>query len=280
MNILLRPRNNEPYACSICGARITPGSLTDHLQRHHGMTVEQYRVKFNIPGQSFRFEKGNVINRGRIPCNKLPLVTVSCAICGKSITMPGSRHKKFLKRKCKFYCSSKCNKLGRGKNISSAKTADAANIGRKTKETWGDPTIRARRVAGLIEKNKDLVWLTNRIAKAHKHAYFRDGKFKNTSIELKMQAEFERHGLVEGKDFFKHFPTCGTLTDFYFPATRTIVECDGDYWHNRPESKVRDIKQNKAFAKNKFKVFRFWEHEINSGVQACFNKIKEHINVA
>ena len=52
-----------------------------------------------------------------------------------------------------------------------------------------------------------------------------------------------------------------------------IVECDGDYWHNLSNIKEKDKIRDKILTENGYKVFRFWEHEINDNVSNCINRI-------
>jgi len=61
--------------------------------------------------------------------------------------------------------------------------------------------------------------------------------------------------------------------DFYLPSLNLIVECDGTYWHSRPDMKKRD-KAKDAYAKKcGFNMLRLAEKQINKG--RYFNFIKE-----
>jgi len=95
-------------------------------------------------------------------------------------------------------------------------------------------------------------------------------KFKDTSIELKIEAEL----LSRNINYQKQVPLCKIgRVDFYLPEYRIVIQCDGDYWHNLPDHKVRDEMQNKILIFNGFNVYRFWEHEINESAKECINKI-------
>ncbi len=53
--------------------------------------------------------------------------------------------------------------------------------------------------------------------------------------------------------------------DFYLSFLNLIVECDGAYWHNRPDMKKRD-KAKDAYAKKcGFNILRLTEEQINQG---------------
>lgn len=94
--------------------------------------------------------------------------------------------------------------------------------------------------------------------------------FKDTKIELKMEAELQRRGI----NYQKQVPLCKIArVDFYLPEYRMIIQCDGDYWHNLQKVKERSIKQDKVLTFNGFNVYRFWEHEIKKSVESCVDKL-------
>ena len=95
-------------------------------------------------------------------------------------------------------------------------------------------------------------------------------KFKDTGIELKMEAELKRRGI----NYQKQVPLCKVArVDFYLPEYRIVIQCDGDYWHNKLGVKERDERQDKVLIFNGFNVYRFWEHEINKSVEQCLDQI-------
>jgi very-short-patch-repair endonuclease len=109
-------------------------------------------------------------------------------------------------------------------------------------------------------------------------ALYASGKLKlydkkyNTSIELKMEEQLQKLKLnYEKQKFIKDVG----FVDFFLPEYDLIVECDGDYWHNLPDSKSKDI--NRDFSSvflHKYKTVRFWEHEINTDIEGCLRKIR------
>jgi len=101
--------------------------------------------------------------------------------------------------------------------------------------------------------------------------YMASGKLatKETSIERKIKEELEKQGI----GFEDQKSLCGvTIVDFLL-GNKTVIYCDGDYWHNLPKVKERDKKQNRILKENGFKVFRFWEYEINESPANCINQI-------
>ena len=103
-------------------------------------------------------------------------------------------------------------------------------------------------------------------------------KFKETSIERIMEKELQKRGI----EYLKQVPLCRVaIVDFYLPDYKVAIQCDGCYWHGCPihepsayvERRNRDIGIDIIIESNGFRVFRFWEHEINDSIENCVNKI-------
>ena len=108
-------------------------------------------------------------------------------------------------------------------------------------------------------------------------------KFRETGIELKIGRELERRGIF----YNKQVPLCNVANvDFYLPDFKIAIQCDGCYYHNcfthypssHVEARDRDSGQDIVLESNGFKVYRFWEHEINKSAEECIDKINELIN--
>ena len=93
----------------------------------------------------------------------------------------------------------------------------------------------------------------------------------NTKIEKSMKSI-----LIENKiNFIQEFNFDDRFCcDFAIPEKQIIIECDGDYWHNKKDIKKRDMQKNEYVISKGWKILRFWEHEINSDIDSCVNKIK------
>lgn len=95
-------------------------------------------------------------------------------------------------------------------------------------------------------------------------------KSKDTAIERKVEAELQKRNI----NYQKQVPICRVaIVDFYLPETKTVIQADGDYWHNLPRVRDRDARQSMVLVANGYRVYRFWEHEINESVENCINKI-------
>lgn len=105
-------------------------------------------------------------------------------------------------------------------------------------------------------------------------------KFKETGIEIKIEEELKKRNII----YKKQKPLCKiAIVDFYLPNNNVIIQADGCYWHNCPTCKNKkanwkreenkDLKQDLILTFNGFKVYRFWEHDINESVENCINSI-------
>ena len=62
--------------------------------------------------------------------------------------------------------------------------------------------------------------------------------------------------------------------DFLIPNKNLVIECDGDYWHNRLCVQEKDKIRDNTLTQNGYTVIRLWEHEINKELPKCFERIK------
>lgn len=112
---------------------------------------------------------------------------------------------------------------------------------------------------------------------------------RNTAPELKFRNYLRKKGLknYRVKNNIRGKP------DIYFPKKKIAVFIDGCFWHKCPKCFVgpktkktywmkkikrnieRDKEINSILKKNKIKVLRIWEHEINKNIEKCYLKLKK-----
>ena len=93
---------------------------------------------------------------------------------------------------------------------------------------------------------------------------------KNTSIELAIRAELDRQGI----SYLQQSPVEGiALVDFLLP-NKIILQCDGEYWHNLPRQKGRDVNQDFLLGSMGYRVFRFTGAEIKQSPAECLSRLK------
>jgi len=90
---------------------------------------------------------------------------------------------------------------------------------------------------------------------------------KDTSIEIKMQNFLKKLGIEFYTHQYMKEIEHGYQCDILVPVQRgvnqkTIIECDGDYWHKYPEGREIDRTRDKELKEQGFRVVRLWEHEI------------------
>jgi very-short-patch-repair endonuclease len=99
---------------------------------------------------------------------------------------------------------------------------------------------------------------------------------RDTKIEILLDVFLNELNIKKDRDYRTHVSILNLCQpDKVFFKQKVVVFCDGDYWHNLPNYKIRDEKQNKILKENSWIVLRFWEHEINNNPKECALKIKE-----
>jgi len=139
--------------------------------------------------------------------------------------------------------------------------------------------LRLRKRKPLTPQSKEkmsLAYEKNR----EKHLLIRSKQIlplKDTSIEIKIQRllktlgiEFYTHSWIGIKYAYR--------CDIYIPSIKTIIECDGDYWHGNPklngnfmkfsrkirEQRIKDFERTSQLEEKGYKVIRLWGSEIRT----------------
>lgn len=91
-------------------------------------------------------------------------------------------------------------------------------------------------------------------------------KNKRTSIEQLMY-----DNLIQNKiDFLEQYPIDGYIADFAILDHNVIIECDGEYWHN----KENDLKRDEHLKILGFETIRFSEKQLKKNIKLCIDTIK------
>lgn len=139
------------------------------------------------------------------------------------------------------------------------------NFGKKLSQKTRDKMSVARRGFKRTETTK------NRQREGMIKFMSKNGhKWCDTDIELLIEKELLKNKLV----FLKQQPIGGiSLVDFYLPNHKIVIECDGDYWHNRQGVPERDREKTKRMQALGYKVFRFKGSEIKESSSNCIKKL-------
>jgi len=98
-------------------------------------------------------------------------------------------------------------------------------------------------------------------------------KYSGTSIELIMRKELKRRKIK----FEPNHQLMNKYNVDMYIKPNIVIECDGDYWHNRPGCQEKDKRRDIDLKNNGYKVFRFWEQEINTDIKKCVDKLLKSI---
>lgn len=127
------------------------------------------------------------------------------------------------------------------------------NLGKKSKAIWTEAMREKMRRKALTQ---------------HFHS-------QNTKIEKIMEAELLRRNVY----FKKQTPLADSRVDFFLPEKNLVIECDGCFWHGCPihrpnkDRLERTLNKTRSLEWKGFKVFRFWEHDINRSASECLDRI-------
>jgi DNA mismatch endonuclease (patch repair protein) len=150
-------------------------------------------------------------------------------------------------------------------------------------------------MAGLVRLNKSLPRIPEKIARRHRgdimspekrSALMARIKGKDTGIELKIAAVFDRLGL----EWESHCRDLPGRPDFVFRKARVAIFVDGDFWHGwrfpqwrhklseKWEAKIaenrrRDSKNHRRLRRMGWKVVRFWEHQVDRDAEECVARV-------
>lgn len=181
---------------------------------------------------------------GRPSWNSRPRIEKACVICGASFLVTQARRNAPC---CSVKCGNKKKSLRRGEGHPLRKARNAACA-------WcGAPLV-----------NKPCK--QRMCSKACSGAYsvsLQDGR--RSSIELAVEAV-----LVEiGEAFIPQKKMARWSVDFYLPARKLVIECDGDYWHGKPHQIEKDRRKDGWLVAHGLRIKRLTETAINANAKAA-----------
>lgn len=117
-------------------------------------------------------------------------------------------------------------------------------------------------------------------------------------VKSKLEDVFEEilnseFNLIKDIDYYTQFYVRDIkgLFDFKLKGKNILIEIDGDYWHCNPNSKysepkydaqksnlIKDNIKNEWCINNNYKLFRFWESDINNDYDNVVLRVKEILN--
>ncbi len=118
-----------------------------------------------------------------------------------------------------------------------------------------DPDYRASRRAGTIRS-----WQDDQKRDERGHKSFK-GSTKPTSIEIIVEQ------LLQALDvsYESQWAIGRYVVDFYIPDKHLVIECDGEYWHLKPEAKARDARKDAFLSQRGYTILRLTGSQIKRG---------------
>ena len=244
-----------------------------------------YRATVKCDGCGKKFEKMPYLVRPTNYCslscyrNSTRLKSEKqCLICKKSFTPSPTQ----VRHGFGIYCSRKCqNKVNRDNLVLKV----CKQCGKEVKRS---PAVAVHTVY-CSKKCHDLAmsdFETRSCAQCHKEFQIptwetKKGKGKfcsrecfikfigESSLEEKVRKYLEsKHVQFQQEVKFGRY-----RADFLLTGTKTIIECDGEFWHLRPQSKVRDKRKDEYLHNLGYQVFRLTGRQINEHFAESMNSL-------
>jgi len=86
-------------------------------------------------------------------------------------------------------------------------------------------------------------------------------KFSKTDIEVIVESLLQALGVEYESQ--KHIGRW--VVDFYVPSKSLVVECDGEFWHSKPEVQERDARKDSDLTRQGYDVLRLPGSQIYAG---------------
>lgn len=67
------------------------------------------------------------------------------------------------------------------------------------------------------------------------------------------------------------------MVDFYLPTSNQVIECDGDYFHNKLGAKEKDAARDASLVMHGIRVLRLPESQINKDWEAVLTKVHSFV---
>lgn len=93
----------------------------------------------------------------------------------------------------------------------------------------------------------------------------------NNKQDTDIERLIENQLLFQDIIYVKQLPYKYGIADFWLPETNTIIECDGDYWHDLPNRQKNDYRNTKYLEEVNYIVHRFKGSEIKNNIKECMS---------
>jgi len=215
--------------------------------------THEYRKECNAVNR----ENAIRVLRGGTPWNKQPLAEKTCPTCNTNFIVTG-------REKNRICCSLECANIYKGR-ITGTEHPLYKEPAQRTCQWCGKAFTCKPSIAAMGE---GLYCSRHCLGSATTQA--QGGR--RSSLEFAIEQV-----LVDINEPFEAQKQVGPwLVDFYLPARNLVIECDGKYWHSRPEVVRRDAQKNGWLSKHGYALLRLGEDAIRADAkQALLNGVQE-----
>lgn len=165
-------------------------------------------------------------------------IEIICKECGKKFTKPPSQ------AKLSIYCSKKCHDLA----MSDFETRTCVQCHRE----FQIPTWETKKGKGKFCSRECFIKFNGESSLEEKVRKYLESKH----ISFEQEVKFGRY-----------------RADFLLTGTKIIIECDGEFWHLRPQSKIRDKRKDEYLHSLGYQVFRLTGRQINEHFADSMNTL-------
>ena len=100
---------------------------------------------------------------------------------------------------------------------------------------------------------------------------------KNSTIHENIIWNLIRNRQLNGLKFVRQYPIGKYIVDFACRDKKIVIELDGGQ-HNNEFNIIYDEERTKYIESLGYKVFRFWNNEIDSNIEGVYEKLLEITN--
>lgn len=257
-----RPANwRREYGCAVCGKPTVGKYFCGHACTGKARELSRRTMACERCGTEFRVLGRNPTRRFcSHACRVVARLDKTCVGCGKTFAVLPTQSRKFR------FCSLECK---RAVNSGTCARCGKAIIGaerRHCSESCRRPPV----TASCLTCGKTFRTQPS-IAAARRYCTMRCyvASTAPTVLEDFICEALARAGLV----FERQVKILRWTVDFLVPASRTVVEADGDYWHSKPSRAEADRKRDAAMTAAGYSVIRIRESVAAKGMGAVMEAL-------
>lgn len=166
-------------------------------------------------------------------------VIMTCKQCGVKFTKPPSV------AKLTQYCSKACQDLGMSEF--------EIHVCAQCKNEFKIPMWEVRNGKGKFCTRECFIKFSGESSLEEKVRKYLESKH----VQFQQEVKFGRY-----------------RADFLLTGTKTIIECDGEFWHLRPQSKIRDKRKDEYLHNLGYQVFRLTGRQINEHFNESMSSLR------